>query len=219
MHYNLLFNGCSWTKGSCLDELGLDEETNRFSGVIAQKTDKTVCNIGKSGTGNDSICRRTIEWFEEGNTCDHAIIQWTFKSRFEWIDEDNGIKNFIVNNEVALKNLNPTAKEALQAYYEHVYTDSLGFANLYKNMSFLETYFAMKNQSYSFLRIANRKDLTHKDYFWKSLVKDLYPQNLLTLLGGWYNKEVLFNSHPNAKGHEMIADYIISNFDYFKNAL
>jgi len=219
MHYNLLFNGCSWTKGYGLDELGLVEEDFRFSGVIAQKTNKTVCNISRSGSSNDAICRKTIKWFEdEGNTCDHAIIQWTFKTRFEWIDENNNPCSFLPPKEVskAKRQPKPHVQESLRAYYENVYTDPLGFANLYKNMSFLETYFAMKNQSYSFVRIAHRKEMTNKDFHWKSLVKDLYPQNLLTLLGGWYNEEIFFDAHPNAKGHEIIADYIINNFDYFQ---
>lgn len=216
MHYNLYFNGCSWTKGYGLGELGLSKEDFRFSGVIAKKTNKTVYNQGRSGAGNDSICRRTIQWFEEGNTCDHAIIQWTFKSRLEWIDEDNNQIQFVPPKESpAVNRLNPDAREALYAYYGKLYTDPYGFANLYKNMSFLETYFAMKNQSYSFARIADRRELTNKNYFWKSLVKDLYPKNLLTLLGNW-NSELFFKGHPNDIGHEIIADWMIDNFDYFQ---
>lgn len=219
MHYNLYFNGCSWTKGYGLDELGLSEEDFRFSGVIAKKANKTVCNQGRSGASNDSICRRTIRWFEEGNTCDHAIIQWTFKSRVEWIDEDNNQRQFLPPKEApAMNRMNPVAREALYAYYGQFYTDPYGFANLYKNMSFLETYFAMKNQSYDFVRIADRREITNKDYFWKSLLKNQYPQNLLRLLGNW-SSELFFDGHPNVTGHEIIADWMIDNFEYLKNAL
>ena len=86
-------------------------------------------------------------------------------------------------------------------------------------MSFLETYFELKNQSYNFVRIAHRRELSNKDYFWKSLVKNPCPQNLLRLIGNWNNQEVFIEGHPNDNGHEIIADWMINNFEYLKNAL
>ena len=90
MHYNFLFSGCSWTFGSELEGISDDQEhrrKHRYSHLIAKKYNKTYDNIAEGGSSNDRIIRKTIEWFEQGNTCDIAIIQFTLVCRIEYITE------------------------------------------------------------------------------------------------------------------------------------
>lgn len=92
MHYNLLFNGCSFTEGAELQGITNNYEyrnTHRFSHVVSDLTGLTYANISKHGSSNKRILRTTVGWFEKGNTCDHATIQWTNRSRLEiFADKD-----------------------------------------------------------------------------------------------------------------------------------
>lgn len=68
MHYNLLFNGCSFTQGSELQgkENNLEyRDQHRFSQVISNKTGLSHKNIAMGGSSNDRIARTTIDWFRK----------------------------------------------------------------------------------------------------------------------------------------------------------
>lgn len=58
---HFVFNGCSWTYGQGLDDI--KEES--FAGLLGKRFDLPVVNIAQPGSGNDSIVRRTYEYFYE----------------------------------------------------------------------------------------------------------------------------------------------------------
>lgn len=98
MHYNIFYNGCSLAYGQRI--AGEDAEDihpnheyyeyrlkNRYSQIISDATNLTHCNISYPGVSNDWILETTVNWFEEGNTCDLAIIQWTSPFRFVYYNQ------------------------------------------------------------------------------------------------------------------------------------
>jgi hypothetical protein len=193
MHYNFLFNGCSWTFGAELEGITDNQEhrrTHRFSHLIAENYNKTYDNISKSGKSNDSIVRTTIEWFEQGNTCDIAIIQFSTISRIEYISEvERHLVNF-TSQSISLRWKTDSSKidykiteKAHNSFYKDFYNVNLGLYNFYKNLFVLEQYFEKKNIPHIFLRLTDDKHLIMNNnqnlfndtkFYWKSLCKHDY---------------------------------------------
>jgi len=238
MHYNLLFNGCSFTKGSELQGKTKDFEyrrINRFSHIISEKTNKTYANIAEGGSSNDCIVRSTIEWFEAGNTCDLAIIQLTHISRIEFISRyaarpvNFSPKRIVLSPQEMAENKKDAIdiRESNIIYYRHVYNDNLGFYNFYKNLFILEQYLEKNNIKYFFLKLTgNGKSIypeQEENLCWGSCCKHTYlsiPSINTTILDmnnknyctKDYSSEgysMLNGKHPNELGHQKIAEYLI----------
>ena len=238
MHYNFLFNGCSWTYGSELEGLNKDKEhqrTHRFSHLVAENLGMTYDNISKGGVSNDWIVEKTIEWFNTGNTCDIAIIQFTSVNRTIFYDEDEDNKNYsftpilstngrkIYPEHISLK---------CSLYYKTFYSDLLGEQNFYKNVFLLSNYFTSNNIKFIFLSMDHRHYNDSKSN-WKNFCKFKYIKNIRDIIGVKNNHgfDYLYNenyckdltkrnaflagSHPSEIGHQKIADYIITEI---KNA-
>jgi len=164
MHYNLLFNGCSFTAGAELEGKNKDFEyrdKHRYSQVISERTGKTYDNISRSGNSNDRITRETIDWFERDNTCDLAIIQFTCITRIEFISKHEqhptnfcpgGIKKWDLKWHTKNNEEHKNAQEAHEFYYKHFYNDNIGLYNFYKNLFIIEQYFEKNNIDYIFLK-------------------------------------------------------------------
>jgi hypothetical protein len=238
MHYNFLFNGCSWTYGSELEGLNKDKEhqrTHRFSHLVAENLGMTYDNISKGGVSNDWIVEKTIEWFNTGNTCDIAIIQFTSVNRTIWYNEDDKNKEYSFTpvlscNGVKIYPEHISLKCSL--YYKTFYSDFLGYQNFYKNIFLLENYFTSNNIKFVFVSI----DLKHPNNSksnWKNFCNTEDIKNIRDIIGvknnhGFdylhnenYCKDLtkrnafLAGSHPSEIGHQKIADYIITEI---KNA-
>ena len=237
MHYNLLFNGCSFTLGSELEGKENDLEfrrLNRFSHIISKKTNKTYVNISKGGCSNDYITRTTIEWFETGNTCDLAIIQLTQIKRTEYPSKYfNDLSLFSLVNFFPHSKCRETSedydqiKNAFEHYYKYVYNNTLGLYDFYKNIFILEQYFEKNNIKYFFTFIGYKSsEINYNPNIeipWKSLCKTKY-ETIPHIDGGILNikrKEnfcikypsiaALNGLHPSKLGHQKIAHYIINH--------
>jgi hypothetical protein len=245
MHYNLLFSGCSFTKGAELQGLEDDKEhqrTHRFSHLVADHFGKTYENIADSGASNDWIIEKTIKWFESGNTCDVAVIQFTHKQRVLWYDE---ITEECYNIFLAYANrlfsdgyLRKDSKMqfAFTLFYKHIYSDYLGVSNYYKNIFLLTNYLRSKNINYIFTTI---EIFTNPSNTWKELCTSTI-RSVQSILADdtrsnsykeYYKKtaqyycpdlkkydEILNGTHPNELGHQKIAEYIIEEIrknEYF----
>jgi hypothetical protein len=205
---HILFNGCSYTWG---DELENREE-ERYSTLVSNHYCATHSNIAECGVGNDAITRKTIQWFNEGNTCDLAIIQWSLISRIEGYDLDNN-RYLCVTTQTQYK---------WKEYYLKYYHDQLGIDTLFKNYYLLEQFFIQRNIKYFFLIHDCFDDLIYeKNSVWKNLIIN---KNLNVIRGNKkHNHTILINpcndnihfkgnkGHPNAIGHRIISDYIIDN--------
>lgn len=220
MHYNLLFNGCSFTFGSELQLIGgMDYlKSHRFSRLVAEHFKVTYDNIAISGSSNDLIVENTIKWFEEGNTCDIAVIQFSTKSRTIWYDENKKPHNILIKKDTRQSS---NMRVLSKFYYKLFYSDELGNQNACKNLFLLENYFEQNDIKYILLELPG----INIDFNcpWGKLCKNIKIKNILDLIGTQGNdgKTKDFNphfclptkygtgSHPSELGHEKIAQYII----------
>jgi len=179
MHYNLLFNGCSFTYGWELGGINNDEEhqrTHRFSHLVADHYGKTYDNISRNGKSNDWIVEKTINWFENGNTCDLAVIQFTDNKRTIIYDDKDKkdtppreydvYKPILLTDKSVLRQYKSLLKVHIGSnlYFKNIYTEYMGQQNYYKNLFFLNNYFKTKNIPTLFLKMI--KD-TSVDFGWK----------------------------------------------------
>ena len=245
MHYNLLFNGCSFTEGMELEGINIDYEhqrLHRFSHLVSQKTELTYANISQTGASNERILRTTAEWFEEGNTCDHAIIQWTNRGRVDYFSEkklkhrskdlqryytifpsrpsflEGGFTNdgvTVYNNIISIQNdSNDQNNEDRCMYWmEHLLKDKCSF-----------DYLKLKKESEvvdeyyetgTYYKHRTKFPITYIDHDILNESRIFYCRRI----EGYPNipgYPRLTGTHPNEVGHRRIADYITNNFDYFQ---
>ena len=197
MHYNLLFNGCSYTQGSELEGLNHDFEyrnRHRYSHIISERLGKTYDNISIGNNSNDRIVRETLEWFNAGNTCDLAIIQWSHITRAEYISPYakhpvNFNPKFVTTKWEGTKKINQDHEEtklAHEHYYKYYYSPMVGIYNFYKNLYILEQFFEKKNINYFMIKLSPNFYVGNKsnkiylndhhpndlsDFYWKTLCK------------------------------------------------
>tara|TARA_S200002703_G_scaffold18305_1_gene14970 strand:- start:78 stop:782 length:705 start_codon:yes stop_codon:yes gene_type:complete len=234
MHYNLLFNGCSYTWGGELEGINKDIEhrlTHRFSHLVSEKTGLTYTNISRSGSSNERILRTTAEWFEEGNTCDHAIIQWTNRNRVEYFSEKQ-VKNHhdtprYYNIYSTIKSFNQLGK-SIQESFIHIQNDSNDQNNQDRCMYWME-HLLKDKCSFDYLKLQKESKEVFKEYYetgtyYKHRTKfpityindDILNESRIFYCSRIEGYPNLGGGHPNALGHRRIAEYIINNFDYFQ---
>ena len=191
----ILFDGCSWTWG---DELENREET-RFSSLIGQDH----VNLGQCGKSNDGILRTTLDFCEK-NEVDIAVIQFTLISRRE-IMRETGNKYY---------NITPHGKDDRSIeYYRNLRTRPDDCANYYKNKFILEQYFKNKGIRYYFVNLTKPKDaLDFQNSTWYDISDKKSVVSLKSVIGRMRtHPEHYVISHPNEKGHELIAEHINEN--------
>jgi hypothetical protein len=230
MHYNLLFNGCSWTYGAELEGINNDTEhqrTHRFSHLVAEHFGMSYDNISKSGISNDLIVENTIKWFEDGNTCDIVIIQFTQKSRTIWYDNNGKKQNIGTKKNPS----NDKTNLVSNLYYKTFYSDKFGNISGCKNLFILEQYFKNKDIKYILIELATWKEsVITFDNPWGSFCENKSLKNLFDIIGGhsfmekyknYYCQSMndkkkfpfLIGGHPNELGHQKIANYLIDQIN------
>jgi len=221
---NLFFCGDSFTWGEELqgtDNNHRRRERERFSGVLAKRLGKTHVNISRSGTSNDWIVKKTIEWFEQGNSCDTAIIQFSHEKRWMWYDK-KGKQHHMPSKYKEEESYLYTSNEkeqAQHAYMKHVVSGDSVLDNYWKNMFMIRNYLKDKCN----IIHLNLYDVPWSNNFWNNLVGDIDILELKPLLKSekenWcpkLNSDILDGNnnkrfsgvHPSAKGHQKIAENI-----------
>ena len=201
----ILFDGCSFTYG---DELE-NPEKDAFPHVIARmrqrdsKKSFIYKNIGECGKSNDGILRTTLEFCEK-NPVSLAIIQFTKFARRE-------VKKYGRNK---YYNIIPENSDAGSLeYYEKFQNVDDDVANFHKNKFILESYFKKRNIRYFFLSLQNMKKLGFYNHSSWSHIGCKEPVfNIREMLGGKRrHPENYVISHPNKRGHQLIANHIYEN--------
>ena len=146
MKVDLFFCGDSYTWG---EELQGPEQNHtrrvkkRFSTLVSESLGKTHENISISGTSNDWIVKKTIEWFEEGNSCDVAVVQFSHEKRWMWYDK-NGKQHHMPAKWMQRDSYlyaTTEKEEAQKAYFQYVaINDQFAVDNYWKNMFMLRNY-------------------------------------------------------------------------------
>jgi len=199
MHYNLLFNGCSCTYGGELNGIDDDIEhqrTHRFSHLVAKHYSKTYDNIALNGKSNDWIVEKTINWFEEGNTCDLVVIQFADNKRnilyYDEGEQNTQPKEYDTTTPLLHTNKSIWAQFLLSKgyderrirsniYYKNIYTKYMGQQNYYKNLFFLNNYFKTKNIPAIFLKLSSfdgKFEKTDVDFGWKLHCKNIKVKDI-----------------------------------------
>jgi len=223
-----MFNGCSYTAGTELEGIDRNFEflkEHRYSHIISKKTNKTYINISKPASSNDRIVRETINWFEEGNTCDFAIIQFSHITRYEWVADDGSYVVFLPKEDKYTRSNNSFVRSM---YYKSIYNTNFGINLFYKNLFLLEQYFKNKNINHYFIKLDYCEDgYDNSKSMWKtfcthhfnkidSIIGSIIPPKKYSSF--FYCKrypDPLFpGSHPNALGHLKIADYLLEKINY-----
>lgn len=239
MHYNLLFNGCSFTYGGELWGINRDYEhqkLHRFSHLVAKEFGMSYDNISSGGKSNDWIVEQTVNWFEAGNTCDLAIIQFTEKKRIMLYDDNKNpihiVNQILKNNQVISKILPRSLNYELTAniYFKNIYSEYFGQQNFYKNLFFIHNYLKSKNIPTIYLHLNKKSIINAIDDGWKIYCKDIKINHIVEGILPrrednknkiYYCPDYSFKSekdpfftwmngtHPNELGHQKIAEYII----------
>ena len=211
MKVDLFFCGDSNTYGEELQGIEDNHQKRidlRYSSLVSKKLDKTHENISQSGACNDWIVKTVVEWFESGNTCETAIIQFSNPSRWGWYDErgeyqNRGSKNTTDNF------LSENMKNAHSAYYKSVWTEKLALDNYWKNMFFLKNY--LRGKCKVIWMTLGR--LPRGNNFWRDLCHPYYIGEHKWIVDGnkcpKYDKPGFTGTHPNAVGHKNIANYLL----------
>jgi len=248
MHYNFLFNGCSFTFGAELEGPNNDlehQKSHRFSHLVGEHYNKTYNNLSKSGKSNDWIVEKTINWFEEGNTCDIAVIQLTSIKRITVYDHKNEpidiiqpiLKNFNRANDILYDKF-VNLRLLTNNYFKYVYSDYFGQQNFYKNLFFINEYLKHKKINVIYLGLLHKSEYENTiNSGWKMYCNNINVKcvsgDLLPTYSEDKNKKYfckdfskqnttdnfvawLNGRHPNEYGHQTIAEYIIEEID--KNA-
>jgi hypothetical protein len=187
-------------------------------------------NISSPANSNDAIVRETIEWFESGNTCDFAIIQFTYLERLEYVCNFynkplkiyTGLTQEYYWKDKYIKKIYEFSKQMIMSYYKEVYNHSDAMCRFYKNLFLLEQYFEKNNIKYYLMKINTTKlNFDKEAKLWKNICKHKYNE-LTPICNGILNepfnnadycekKENLFYSgeHPSEIGHQKIANHVI----------
>ena len=226
----LFFCGDSFTWGEELQGPEQNHERRkkeRFSGVLSDMLGKSHDNISRSGTSNDWIVKKTIEWFQAGNSCEIAVIQFSHHNRWMWFDKDG--KHHHMPAKLGKNNSHVEFSEkyeAQKAYMEKVISRYFTAENYWKNM-FVLRYFLKNKCKVIFLSLTTPPyGFCGKDYKKNFWCRSVGKVNILTLtpmlnsdddwclnlrdntLDSNLNKRFA-GSHPSAKGHKKIAKRIL----------
>ena len=220
---NLFFCGDSFTWGEELqgpEQNHHRREKERFSGVLAEQLGKTHENISRSGTSNDWIVKKSIEWFEKGNSCDTAIIQFSHYYRWMWYDKNGKHHHMPAKWKEQDTHMKTTEKqEAQKAYMSNVISEHFALDNYWKNMFLLRNYLKDKcNVIHLTLT-----ELPLGKNFWYESVGNINIIELIPFLKKdqsnfcpKLNSNILDNNdnkrfsgaHPSTEGHKRIAQLI-----------
>tara|TARA_R100000231_G_C5325517_1_gene164720 strand:+ start:1210 stop:2001 length:792 start_codon:yes stop_codon:yes gene_type:complete len=143
---DLFFCGDSFTWGEELqgpEQNHHRREKERFSNVLSDMLGKTHVNISCSGVSNDWIVKNTIEWFERGNSCDIAIIQFSQERRWMWYDKQGKQYHMPakwIERKGTYSYTNSEKGKAQKAYMTHVISDHIAYDNYWKNMFIIRNY-------------------------------------------------------------------------------
>lgn len=226
----ILFNGCSYTAVQW-GELGENPEEKRFSKLVSNHFNAIEYNIAEKGSSNDSIVRRTIEWFENGNHCDFAVILLTHEERIE-IPVDHKINYYKVSfgrswlwqnqREKIIDDGFPNKGKLDYEYYKTVYTERCGYHNFYKNKYILKKYLWDKNIPNLVLHYCPTLVKNDDDCIWNLLcgdynlkyivdgnphivdeIKKMFLQNnaSISVLGKMYNEKYFRNPFNDDRSH------------------
>ena len=196
----IYFDGDSFTWGKRL----VDPFKSRFSKLICDKLNAEEHNFSIGGASNQRIQRQLLidNKIEE---YDLAIIQMTFRSRFEYYDRIK--RKFSLVNQAKCRTyphqkifMNEEHRPFWQHYYEHIYDDEFGRATEEIIFKSIEDHCAIMGVPLVLVTNDESSRLPF-DYCmsWKKLPRAM-------MIEDGHKKQ---SYHPNEEGHVLICKHII----------
>lgn len=224
-HYDILFCGDNWTSGSELSEerysRGEKLESYVWSNVVSERTGKTNFNLSKPGESNDWIARSVVDWFESGNAADTAVIQFAWRGRQSYWSKKYRGELISINQATIKQELWDKDPFVIywKNYFEHCHTEYSEYQTYCKNLCLIDSYLKSKGVKPIYLSVEKEPELFSfpLDYF-AYYCRNIKVKYLCELIGHSSSNPENYNQHlvhpkykdPNARGHSIIADYIIS---------
>ena len=221
----LFANGCSFTQGH-KDWISIDEPSEwAWPSVMSPMFEETV-NMAWSGGSNQRILRTTMEFFDKIKDKSEwiAVIQWTdCFTRHELYDEHTDTHfGYLINNPSPV--LDKSANRKFITIPEHIYRaitlyqkttilrpDRFCETQLLTQQFILIEYFKKFNIKYLFTGMSISSVV--KSHFEHPLMKVFSTENVVLPISAIINENINLveskdDSHPNKKGHKVIANYI-----------
>ena len=229
----ILFSGDSFTYG---DELE-NPEKYRFSNLVSDHFHAEEINLGTNGASNDKIVRNVFEYLSLWDV-DAVIIQFSVLARFDVYNHNDPailIKNAVdpSNNEgwvsIAPANIGGEfgevdhfRKSRAIPYYKHIQDNVTDQQRYFQQILLLQLYLKQKNIPYVMLHLESFKYKWHKvhkpNYYMDQCeeFESIIPNIIGEHFGEYFCPDLRkkghpekHGTHPNIKGHRLIADHII----------
>lgn len=209
---HILTNGCSWTYG---DELE-NPRQQAWPALLANRLKIPLVNIAVKGSGNDAICRRTIEYLYQNLSTRSkplVILAWSQITRKEAWDE-----KFLSYQPIACidhKNLSHTEKSYLENWnmFDH-YTRNLiskiSLISVLENLNIPYFIGPYENSELDYLK-KEADEQTKQQFLEMSKSIDNNPNVWKTPLIDYCSNTRKFpNGHEMPEGHQIISNVVFN---------
>ena len=230
----LLTSGCSFTDRNFESDFHPDMDTRwpMWPELLSKKLDMDCINLGQSGAGNEYIYSTLLDEIAKRDNIGLVIAGWTQSQRKDWCRKGRWNNN----SDYCNKTVNTFGNNDMYAYVDKSLRYYYSLQQVCKSEKIPLKQFQMLHlfRGYTYDPIKGlKKEKTEKrkellEHIHNSSYFNKIDDNFLgwptdTSLGGYnikqevlngYTKEALKNnvskrdSHPNAKGQEMIAEFL-----------
>ena len=231
----LLASGCSFTDENFLSDFHPDMDTDwpMWPELLAKKLDMDCINLGQSGAGNEYIYSSLLDTITKGEYNIGLVIPaWTQSQRKDWRNK----QRWNNNSHYANKSIKTFGNNDMYAYVDKSLRYFYSLQQVCKSKKIPLKQFQMLHlfRGYTYdpikgeqnLRVEEKKELLKhilESPYLNKIDDDFIGWPTDTSIGGFnikhkvlkgFTKEALENnvseidSHPNAKGQEMIAEFL-----------
>ena len=229
----ILFSGDSFTYG---DELE-NHKNDRFSKLVSDHFHAEEINLGTNGASNDKIVRNVFEHLSLWDV-DAVVIQFSVLARFDVYNHNDPailIKNDVDPHynegwvSIAPSNIGGEfgevdhfRKSRAIPYYKHIQDNVTDQQRYFQQILLLQLYLKQKNIPYVMLHLESFKYKHHKvhkpNYYMDQCeeFESIIPNIIGKHFGEYFCPDLRkkghpekHGTHPNIKGHRLIADHII----------
>tara|TARA_B100000609_G_C17130514_1_gene389918 strand:- start:300 stop:893 length:594 start_codon:yes stop_codon:yes gene_type:complete len=192
----ILFNGCSWTRGTELE----NKKEERFATLVCRELKADCDMLGQGATGNHRITRTTLSKLEE-SSYDLAVIQFSHPSRTEFYRD--GLYDYVLWHVSVKERIGGRRKKYWDedirhfwhTYYKKIYQDKYGSDEEKMFLTAIRNTCIVKKIPLIMMTI--NKDTIHD-----------FDINLLKM-----NLPLHRNNHPTKEGHRMICSEILRKYE------
>ena len=222
----ILFSGDSFTYG---DELS-NREKDRFSRLVSEHYSAEEINVAENGSSNDKIVRKVFEYLNLFDA-DAVVIQFSVLSRYELfkinLEDQKGNGDFVSicpsdtgNGEFFFGD--DWRQMKARPYYKHIQNNVTDQQRYFQQILLLQLYLKQKNIPYVMLHLEDfyyKSHDVHRPNYYMDLCEEfecIIPNLIGNHFGEYYCPDLRkmghpdkHGTHPNVKGHRLIADHII----------